>query len=89
MQFRLPVVAAVVLVAGLRPLRAGWPEAAAATLAGALFLGHVGTIAAAWRPVDAQYRELQAALAHLRDQTANRLLVHPGSCRDRPILAPT
>jgi hypothetical protein len=65
MQFRLPVVAAVVLAAGLRPLRAGWPEAAAATLAGALFLGHVGTIAAAWRPVDAHYRELQAALAHL------------------------
>ncbi len=65
MQFRLPVVAAVLLAAGLRPRRQGWPEAAAAGLAGALFLGHVGTIAAAWRPVDAQYREMQAALAHL------------------------
>jgi len=63
MQFRFPVVAAVVLAAAIRPRAWGWPEQVAAGLAGLLFLGHVGTIAASWRSSDVQYRELRAALA--------------------------
>ena len=65
MQFRLPVVAAVIIAAGVRPVRAGWPEGVAAVVAGALFLGHVATIGVSWMPLDAQYRELRAALVQV------------------------
>jgi hypothetical protein len=65
MQFRLPVVAAVVLAAGIRPVRPGWPETASAVLAWLLFLGHVATIGAAWGPINAQYREMRDAMAQL------------------------
>ena len=65
MQFRLPVVIAVLTVASLRPRLGSRLTVGVAGLATVLFLGHVGSIALSWQARGRQYDELRAALGDI------------------------